>query len=92
MNTQTATSIDNILLDKTQNKNYTIGPYLNGLSDHDALMLSLSIPSLNRSKVGKARIGRKYDSFLVDEFLRNLSYENWGNVFNSGSENDVNIQ
>jgi O-succinylbenzoate synthase len=76
MNTQTATPIDNILLDKTQNKNYTIGPYPNGLSDHDALMLSLRILSLNGSKVGKAKIGRKYDGFLVDEFLRNLSYEN----------------
>jgi hypothetical protein len=64
MNTQTATSVDNILLDKTQNKNYTIGPYLNGLSDHDTLMLSLSIPSLNGSKVRNAKICRKYDSFL----------------------------
>jgi hypothetical protein len=57
MNTQSASAIDNIFWDRSQNKNYSTGPYFNGLSDHDALMLSLSLPSLNQSNYGKAKIG-----------------------------------
>jgi hypothetical protein len=54
-------------------------------------MLSLSLPSLNHSNDGKAKVGRIYDSSSIGEFIRNLSFENWENVFNSESENDVNI-
>jgi hypothetical protein len=39
---QSASSIDNIFLDKSHIKNYSTGLYINGLSVHDALMLSFS--------------------------------------------------
>jgi hypothetical protein len=45
--TYSASSIDNIFLDRNRNKNLTIEPYHNGLSNHDALMLTLYNPSYN---------------------------------------------
>jgi hypothetical protein len=54
-------------------------------------MLSLSLPSLNQSNYGKAKIGWIYDSSSIGAFIRNLSSENWDNIFNSEIENDVNI-
>jgi hypothetical protein len=88
--TQSASSIDNIFLDKSQNKDYIIGLYINGLSGHNALMLSFSLSSHNLSNCGKAKIGRIYGNSSIKDFTMNLSYENWENVFNSDSDNDVN--
>jgi hypothetical protein len=68
-----------------------IGPYYNGLSDHDALMLTLSNPSHKPSKFGWVRIGRYYNDSSIREFKLNLSYENMENVSDSECDNDVNI-
>jgi len=54
-------------------------------------MLTLYIPSHKSFKPALARTGRKYDDCSVSEFKMNLSSENWGNVFNSASDNDVNV-
>jgi hypothetical protein len=43
--TYSASTIDNIFLDRSRNKNGIIEPHYNGLSDHDALMLTLYNPS-----------------------------------------------
>jgi hypothetical protein len=83
-------SIDYIFLDKSHIKNYSIGLFINGLSYHDTLMLSFSLSSHNLSNCGKAKIGRIYGNSSIKEFIMNLSYESWENVFNSDSDNDVN--
>jgi len=36
-------------------------------------------------------VGSMIDDSSISEFKMNLSYENWENVFNSTSENDVNV-
>jgi hypothetical protein len=89
-NILSASSIDNIFLDKSHIKNYSIGLYINDLSDHDALLLSFSLSSHNLSNSGKAKIGRIYGNSSIEEFTMNLSYENWENVFSSDSDSDVN--
>jgi len=90
INDYTETTIDNIFLDRSKNENFIIEPYYNGLCDHNAQMLTLCIPSHTSFKPGLARTGRKYDDSLSD-FKMKLSYENWENVFNSTSDNDVNV-
>ena len=54
-------------------------------------MLTLYFPSQKSFKTGLARTSRKYDDSSISEFKMNLSYGNWDNVFNSSSDNDVNI-
>ena len=84
-------TIDNIFLDRCKNENLIIELYYNILSDHDAQMLTLCIPSHKSFKPGLARTGRKYNDSSVSEFKMNLSHENWENVFNSTSDNDINV-
>ena len=91
VNTYSASVIDNIFLDKSKNENFIIEPYYNGLSDHDAQMLTLHTPSHIHSKHRLVRNGRKYDNSSISEFKINVSYENWENVFDSASDNDVNV-
>jgi hypothetical protein len=89
--TNSASTIDNIFLDRSRNKNFITEPYYNGLSDHDALMLTLHNPSYKHLKPGLVRIGRYYDDSSIREFKLNLSYENWEHVFNPECDNDVNV-
>ena len=91
INAYTETTIDNIFLDVSKNKNFITELYYNGLSDHDAQMLTLYIPSHKSFKPGLARTGRKYDDSSISEFKMNFSYENWENVFDSTSDNDINV-
>ena len=91
INDCTEISIDNIFLDRSKNDNFITEPYYNGLSDHDTQMLTLYIPSHKSFKPGLARTSRKNDDSSIGEFKMNLSYENWENVFNSASDNDVNV-
>jgi len=76
-------------LDRSKNENFNIEPYYNGLSDHDAQMLTLYTPSHNSFKPRLARTGRKYDDSYITEFKMKLSYENWENVFDSTSDYDI---
>jgi hypothetical protein len=62
---QSAASIDNIFLDKSRNKDYVIEPYYNGLSDHDALILTLRTSLYKAPKSGRVRIGSVYDDSSV---------------------------
>jgi hypothetical protein len=78
VNTNSASTIDNIFLDRSKNKNFNIEPYYNRLSDHDSLMLILHNPSHKHLKPRLVRIGRYYDDSSIREFKLNLSYEKWG--------------
>ena len=91
INDYTETTIGNIFLDRSENENFIIEPYYNGLSDHDAQMLTLYIPSHKSLKHGLTRTGRKCGDFSISEFQTNLSYENLESVLNSTSDNDVNV-
>jgi hypothetical protein len=62
-------------------------PIINGLSDHDAQIITLTDISISTPKQSFF-LTRKTDSNKIKNFVYLLSYENWENVF---MEEDVNI-
>jgi hypothetical protein len=82
------TLIDNIFINKFKNENYSVYSLINGLSDHDAQLLSLSdivVPD-DRNELYSYR---KISTHPLNEFQTSLSYEAWENVF-SNNDNDTN--
>jgi hypothetical protein len=82
------TIIDNIFINKYKNENYLVSPLINGLSDHDAQVLSLFniiLPD-DRKELYSYRIISKNS---LNEVQISLSYEAWENVF-SNDDNDTN--
>ena len=76
--------IDNIFIDAS--RNYTIKPHINGLSDHDAQILTISnffVPNINTNPYYTRIINKN----TIAEFQRQLSWERWDDVFGL---NDVN--
>ena len=77
--------IDNIFIDVS--RNYTIEPYINGLSDHDAQVITIdSACALNvNTDPYCVRIINKNS---IAEFHLQLSWESWDGVFGG---NDVSL-
>jgi hypothetical protein len=76
-----ATLIDNIFINRNTNKTFSITPLPNGLSDHDAQLLTLSrAPFLNFSSSSVTR--RLINDNTIIEFKNNLSTEYWADIFN----------
>ena len=76
--TTTATTIDNIFIDK--NSNYSIHPYINRLSNHDAQILHLNdLGQLKRPS--KFILIRDFNKYNIANFQMTLSYEQWKDVF-----------
>jgi hypothetical protein len=72
---------------------YTVLPFLNGLSDHDAQLLTLkdlNLQDLN-SQVQDYYIytTRDINEYSINEFRTNLSYETWDCVFDLKNNPDV---
>jgi len=82
------TMIDSIFINKFKNENYSVYSLINGLSDHDAQVLSLSdiIVPEDRNELYSCR---KTSTHSLNEFQTSLSYEAWENVF-SNNDNDTN--
>ena len=78
-------AIDNILVDKKSN--YTIKPCINGLSDHDAQLLTIKDVT-QTVNITQPIIVRNINKSTIIEFLNLLSVESWEDVFGT---NDVNI-
>jgi len=81
------TMIYNIFINKLKNENYSVYPIINGLSDHDAQVLSLCdiiVPD-DRKELYSCR---EISTHSLNEFQTSVSYEAWENVFN---DNDTNI-
>jgi exonuclease III len=81
-----ATTIDNIFIDVSKMRDYTVCPIINGLSDHDAQSISIHSFTL-RPPYKKYKLTRKINEHTINDFLTKLSYENWETVF---STDDVN--
>jgi len=83
-----STQIDNIYINIQVYKfDFSVYPFINGLSDHDAQIITLTdistpIPEKSFSLI------RKVDNNTIRNFVYLLSYENWENVF---IEENVNI-
>jgi hypothetical protein len=81
-------SIEYIFLNYTRLNYYTITPFINGLSDHDAQCVlihdidALIIPVL-------ARNVRKINTDHIAEFTYYLSFETWNDVFMDKDMNSV---
>jgi hypothetical protein len=81
------TAIDNIFIDISRVGNYTITPVLNGLSDHDAQLLTISM-CFSQTDNQELQTIRKINKYTISDFLAKLSYQTWDSIFNS---DDVNV-
>jgi hypothetical protein len=79
-------AIDNICIDKT--RNYSINPFINGMSDHDTQVITLKNIFLQKRLVYETQYLRSINRITINRFPTKLSYETWNNIF-EGS--DVNI-
>ena len=62
-------------------------PILNGLSDHDA-QLTIRYKTFHDPGRNLLTI-RKFDTYLIPEFINKLSNELWDNVFNKEDTNEM---
>jgi hypothetical protein len=76
---KSSTAIDDISIDTLQFKNYIITPMINGLSDHDAQLLTINEIHL-RNQTCHIKTIRNINKNLIIDFQINLSYESWDNV------------
>jgi hypothetical protein len=74
-----STLTDNTYTD-TNNRNFSIHPLINGLSDHEVQLLHLSnfLSTVHRQPLS---FSRKIDNNSVCQFTDLLNYENWEDVF-----------
>jgi len=72
-------AIDNIFIDKVKYETYSIHPLANGLSDHDAQLITINNITVDK-RINKTQKVRKFKVFSISQFAVNLSYENWDNV------------
>ena len=72
--------IDNIFINKFKYESYSVYSLINGLSDHDAQVLSISNIILPDDR-NEFYSCRKISKHSLNEFQTSLSYEAWENVF-----------
>jgi hypothetical protein len=77
-----STIIDNIFMDEHQYDGYDIFTVSNGLSDHEAQLLVLNLPSPIIIEKHRNYI-RNINNYNIYDFQTKLSYENWESVFNN---------
>ena len=82
------TTIDNIYIDPSKFKEYSVVTILNGLSDHDAQLLTIRYKTFHDPGRNLLTI-RKFDTYLIPEFINKLSNESWDNVFNKEDTNEM---
>jgi hypothetical protein len=80
------TLIDNIFIDKR--RNYTVKPCINGLSDHDAQLITLNNLSLPFSNIKPTYI-RNINKNTIAEFQLQLSWEQWDNIYGNNNVNNM---
>lgn len=68
-------AIDNTFIDKVNNDKYAICLFINGLSDHNAKIITIHniIP---QNQISYTQTRRKFNIFMI-----NLIYESWDNIF-----------
>ena len=83
-----STTIDNIFIDNSKISNYTVSAFFNGLSDHDAQLLTIKDINL-KSQGHCVYITRNINSYSINEFKISLSHETWDCVFGLNNNPDV---
>jgi hypothetical protein len=84
----TSTAIDNFFIDCTMVGNYSIKRVINGLSDHDAQVVTFHSFSLG-PQTKKFMSIRMITEPSINDFLLKLSYETWDAVFSTENVNDM---
>ena len=79
-------SIDNFFTDITRLQDFLVTPFSNDLPDHDAQILTFTIPLPNHPN--KTKFIRKINKHSISDFIYDLSNETWANVFDV---TDVNL-
>jgi len=79
-------TIDNVFIDNSYLNRYDIAPLINGLSDHDAQLLTIQIFQ-NHINNQHVYYKRDINQPTIAEFQLKLSYETWDKIF---MKNDVN--
>jgi hypothetical protein len=80
INNSSSIALENISIDKYKNNDFTINPFLNGLSDHDAQILILHNTKI-QNLITYSYTRRKINESTISEFKVNLSYESWDEIF-----------
>ena len=83
-----ATAIDNIFIYVPQFEGYMITPVINGVSDHDAQLLTIST-DYSSVPTRRAKTIRKINKYTVSDFIDKLSWESWDSIFNSEDVNGM---
>ena len=83
-----STATDNLFIDTYKLLNYTASPLYNGLSDHDAQLLTIKDAKL-QSQNHHFHIIRNINKYMIEEFKTRLSRESWENIFGSNGNKDV---
>jgi hypothetical protein len=81
-------AIDKIFICKVKNHDYTVYPLVNGLSDHDALIIVIYNITI-QNYTNFFYISRNIDKFSVLDFKIKLIYESWTNVFTDDNVNTM---
>jgi hypothetical protein len=76
----TSTAIDNIFIDITKYDYHTVLSLHNGLSDPEAQLLTI-VPPLKNKNESQTYSYRKTDKYTASEFMLQLSYESWDEIF-----------
>jgi hypothetical protein len=82
-----STTINNIFIDNSKIPNYTVSPFINGLSDHDAQLLIKDITLQSQNYY--VYTTRNINNYSINEFKISLSYETWDCVFGLNNNSDV---
>jgi hypothetical protein len=86
----TSTIIDYIFIDELQFTDYEIFSVSNGLSDNEAQLLIVHLPSVI-IKNNDVYYPRTVNYYNIADFRMKLSYENWESVFNNSFNSFLNI-
>jgi hypothetical protein len=85
---QSNTAVDNIFIDNYKFTKYILSLVYNGLSDHDAQLLTIKDINLQTVNLCSYSI-RNINNYSMEEFKIWLSYESWDSIFSNNDNTDV---
>jgi hypothetical protein len=83
ISSRSLSTIDNFFIDTSYSNKFNIIPIINGLSDHDAQLLTLQFAQQHT----KDQSVSYKNQFTIDDFLHKLSQETWASVFEGNNVN-----
>jgi hypothetical protein len=82
------TAVDNVFIANYKFRKYTVSLIHNGLSDHDAQLLTIKDINLQTVKHHSSSI-RNINKYSLENFKVRLSYESWDSIFSNNDNMDV---